>query len=342
MGEATREGAEQAIENFLFPEDQEQEEVTEESQETEEEETQAAEDEQHEETEDDADEEEGEPPIELANVAKALGLSEDDLDLSEDGAVLVKTKVDGQLQPVKLSDLRKSYQLEGHLNNKNMEVAAARKKLDEQKAEIEAQAQQRYKHAEDFITLAHNELMREYQSITPEQWSQLQSDDPVRALQLKQEFQERQAYITDAWQKLQAKRQEEADGLKAKAQERQQQEMEKLREIYPEWSDPEKFKADAMEMRKSLRSEYGFTDQEINSLGDHRLVRLIRDAVKTREHEKKKPEVKAKLRAAPKVVKGGTPATPEKGSKERKALDKMKKTGSDEDFEALLSAKGII
>lgn len=340
MSEATREGAEQVMENFLFPEDKEQEE-TQETEEVEEE-VQEIEDESPEEPEEDADES-GEPQLELASVAKVLGLSEDDLDLSEDGSVLVKTKVDGKLQTVKLADLRKSYQLEGHLNNKNMEVAEARKKLDEQKAEQEAQVQQRFKQAEDYLSLAHTELMREFNSITPEEWSKLQSEDPIRAVQLKQEFQERQAYINNAWSQLQGQRQQEAEALKAKAQERQQQEMEKLREIYPEWSDPEKFKADASQMRKTLREEYAFSDQEINQLGDHRLVRLVRDAIRTREHEKTKPEVTKKLRAAPKVVKGGTPATPVgKDGKARKAFDKVKKSGSDEDIEAWLDAKGIL
>lgn len=338
MSEATREGAEQVLDQFLFPEEQEETPVEEP-----EEETQELEEEAPEEPEVDADEEEGAPQLELASVAKVLGLSEDDLDLSEDGSVLVKTKIDGKVQTVKLADLRKSYQLEGHLNNKNMEVAEARKKLDEQKAEHEALVQQRFKQAEDYLALANTELMREFASITPEKWAQIQSEDPLRAIQMKQEFQERQAYINNAWQNLQAQRHQEAEQAKAKHAERLQSEMEKLREIYPEWSDPEKYKADASQMRKSLRDEYGFTDQEINQLGDHRLVRLVRDAIRTREHEKTKPEVTKKLRAAPKVVKGGTPATPDaKSTKESKAFDRLKKTGSDKDFEAWLETKGIL
>lgn len=341
MSEATREGAEQVMEKFLFPEEPEQEEEQPVEAEAEPEEVEEQEEEAPEGTED-ADEEEGAPQLELASVAKVLGLSEDDLDLSEDGSVLVKAKIDGETKTVKLADLRKSYQLEGHLNNKNMEVAETQRKLKEREAEIEAQAQQRFKQAEDYLSLAHNELMREFQSITPEQWSKLQSEDPVRALELKQEFQERQAQIAHAWQGLQGKRQQEAEALKVKAEERQQQEMAKLREIYPEWSDPDKFKADALEMRKGLRDDYGFTDQEINSLGDHRLVRLVRDAMRHRTSEKAKPEVTKKLRAAPKVVKGGTPPTPEKGGKVKKAFEKVKKSGSDADIEAWLDAKGIL
>lgn len=341
MSEATREGAEQVLDQFLFPEEQEEENT--EVEESTEEESQEIEDESPEEPDTDADEEEGAPQIELASVAKVLGLSEDDLDLSEDGSVLVKTKIDGKLQTVKLADLRKSYQLEGHLNNKNMEVAEARKKLDEQKAEHEAQVQQRFKQAEDYLALANTELMREFASITPEKWAQLQTEDPIRAIQLKQEYQERQAYINNAWTNLQAQRQQEAEQAKAKQAEHLQSEMEKLREIYPEWSDPEKYKADASQMRKSLRDEYGFSDQEINQLGDSRLVRLVRDAIKTREHEKTKPEVTKKLRAAPKVVKGGTPATPDaKSTKESKAFKKLKETGSDKDFEEWLETKGIL
>ena len=59
---------------------------------------------------------------------------------------------------------------------------------------------------------------------------------------------------------------------------------------------------------KNTLSEYGFNDQEIGSLADHRFLMVLRDAMEYK-NLKSKPVTSKKVTTAPKVVKSGTPKT---------------------------------
>ena len=73
----------------------------------------------------------------------------------------------------------------------------------------------------------------------------------------------------------------------------------------PEYSDPVKGVTFKNQMKNSL-SEYGFNDQEIGSLADHRFLMVLRDAMEYK-NLKSKPVTNKKVTTAPKVVKSGTP-----------------------------------
>ena len=116
----------------------------------------------------------------------------------------VTVKVDGQTKNVPLAEVIKSYQLEGHVNNKSIALA-------EQQRNFEAQRQQamqtwgaQIKQAQTLGQLAHQQLLGEYQSID---WNKLRMEDPTRWAVANQEFNNRAAAIQQHLQQVQQQEQ---------------------------------------------------------------------------------------------------------------------------------------
>ena len=81
-------------------------------------------------------------------------------------------------------------------------------------------------------------------------------------------------------------------------------------------------------MRNSLRS-YGFDDNEIGSLADHRFLMVAKDAMSYKSSKDKKPIAQKKVANAPKVIKAGIAKSGSSSGREgiRNKIDKLKKTG---------------
>ena len=84
-------------------------------------------------------------------------------------------------------------------------------------------------------------------------------------------------------------------------------------------------------MRNTL-SDYGFNDQEIGSLADHRFLKVLKDAMDYRNLKDAKPIVQKKVVNAPKVVKSGTASSESsKRSVIQSKLGRLKKSGKIQD-----------
>ena len=84
--------------------------------------------------------------------------------------------------------------------------------------------------------------------------------------------------------------------------------------------------------------DYGFSEQEMTNLVDHRMFKVLRDALKYRELQKAKPKVTRKVQKAPKKMKPGAkpPKHSESKAARQKQLDRLKKTHSIEDAASLI------
>ena len=169
---------------------EETEEPTPEPEEEPQEETQAEDTEESERDEEETDE--GEKPDEdrrwmphsLDELAEALETEPDQVALS----LKVKTKIDGETGEATLSDLLKSYQLEGTLNKRLEAVANERKELEAARQnEIQA-LQAKYQEANNMVSAAEQMVFAEYQSID---WTDLKENDPTEYLMQQQKLQER-------------------------------------------------------------------------------------------------------------------------------------------------------
>jgi hypothetical protein len=99
----------------------------------------------------------------------------------------------------------------------------------------------------------------------------------------------------------------------------------------PELSNPQKASDLKVKMRNTL-SDYGFNDQEIGSLADHRFLKVLKDAMDYRNLKAAKPIVQKKIVNAPKVVKSGTASSESsKRSVIQSKLGRLKKSGKIQD-----------
>jgi hypothetical protein len=89
-------------------------------------------------------------------------------------------------------------------------------------------------------------------------------------------------------------------------------------------------------MRSYLQS-YGFKDQEIGQIYDHRIVMLVNDAMKYRNFQKAKPNLASKMQKPGKVLSSGVKKskTDENFAKRREKLGRLKKTGSIHDAQSI-------
>lgn len=261
--------------------------------------------------------EEGEArEYDLTEIASVLGYDESDLAIDEDGKVMIKVKIDGEERLATPAELKKSYQLEGHLNKNNMEVAEQRKALQAKEQELTQSFQQKLTEAQNLAQLAYNQLAQDYQSVD---WEKLRAEDPVEYTVQRQSFQERNAAIQHGLQQIQQQTQRAA-------QQYREAEMQKLLERIPEWRDQSVFRKEADELVQTL-AEYGVSRDEAHKISDHRFFLMARDAKRYRDLQSKKPEVTKKVKAAPKVVKPGQPVSQSTDKKKLAELKKRAKSG---------------
>jgi len=255
------------------------------------------------ETQDVEAEEEGEP-LGLDVIAQYLGIEMDKLDSDDDG-LYVKTKIDGEEGKAKFTDILKSYQLEGHLNKQNMEVAEQKKALQAKIAEYNQQLTEKLQQAEDLSQLAYNDLLTEYNSVN---WNELRTDDPAEYAAKLADYQNRQAKIAQAYQDTQNQRQAlkatDEESLKAKVQE----ESQKILEKFPAWSNPETYKKEWGEISSYAQSQ-GFSKEDVDATIDHRMYVLLDKARRFDELSKGSKKVENIVRKAPRIAKPGSTAT---------------------------------
>ena len=145
---------------------------------------------------------------------------------------------------------------------------------------------------------------------------------------------------TVAAQKQQAADQEKLNQAMQKTQSEQkqqfdsylQQQQKSLVSKLPEFSNPEKASQLKSSMKSTLNS-YGFNDQEIAQVNDHRIVMLVNDAMKYRNLQKAKPNIAKKISKPGKVFSSGVKQTKaDINLKARKdKLSRLRKSGSTKD-----------
>lgn len=292
----------------------EPEEATPETEEAQQEESDTEETEAVEETE--AEEAEGE-----TEEAEVEAEEEDAEPEEEDDDPLVTVKVDGKTSEVPFSEVVKGYQRQEDYTRKTMEISEQRNALQREMATVQDQK------AQLMEALAHFAIPTDQQP----NWEEL-------AYQLSpQEYNQQRAL----WDRQQVERQQARQMHQSlQKQQRQQKlaaEQAKLLEAVPEWRDPKAFQRAAQEM-VSAGGEYGFSQEEVAALSDHRLLRALHDLSEFKRMKasanaaaKKVSAVKPKLKAG---SKGSKVQQSQKARQEK--MNRLKMTGSVEDAVSLL------
>ena len=240
---------------------------------------------------------------------------------------LHRLKVNGQEIEVSLDELKAGYSRDSDYRQKTHSLSQERKSLEEQKNSLRQSYETRLKELNDTIATA-DEFIRQQQG--GQDLQKLFDEDPVAAARL--EFQLRQ-------------QSEKIEEMKSKAREAQHKQyndfLETQKELaaqrIPEFADPNKADTFKLNMRNTLR-DYGFNDQEIGTLADHRFLMVAKDAMNYKSLQNKKPIVQKKIANAPKVIKSGVAKQNVSSGREviRNKINKLRKSGSMNDAKSAL------
>jgi hypothetical protein len=148
----------------------------------------------------------------------------------------------------------------------------------------------------------------------------------------------------DHAQKVQAQQadQKRQDEIK----QRVAQELQLLKDAVPETRTDEGFKAFRDEILTHAPKEYGFSAEEITNLGDHRALRVLKDAIAYRKLQADKAKAMEKAKAAPPVQQTAQVQAPgrrvspaEKQAQTVKSgFETLRKTGSFDDALRILNS----
>lgn len=222
---------------------------------------------------------------------------------------------------VKLSELLESPMFKDDYTRKTMALADERKENERRAAENSQKEQQLEQMLQTWAVQAEAE---------PD-WQKLaQTATP-------QEFNLARARWEDRKRKADAARAEYQAMQERTMAARVEAERVALIKAVPEWGDQARFVEDGKKIVEAGKS-YGFSDQEIGGVIDHRMLLILRDAAAYRELKAKKPEVSKKVETASVTLKPGSKPKVQQDveAARRKQMDRLKQSGRIEDAVSLL------
>ena len=317
--------AQEALLSLLEPEEETPE--TEEAQPTEEEESQPEE-------EDESFEEESEEEEE--SVEEEEESEEPD---EEEGEVLYAVTVNGEEREVNLDELLSGYSRQSDYTRKTQELSSDRKQMEElaqrynsELQQMQYERQQYMGNLEQIIGTAAGELDK----FAKIDWSTLKDDDPIEYVTKREEFREAQEKVQSIRNEQASAQQKFAQDTEAMRKQALKEEHGKLVAAIPEWSEPEKQKKLASDI-KSFALSQGFSEEELSSLIDHRSVLVLIKAAKYDKMTSSDIKTK-KLKNKPKVIRSGKGRSSTQASKSKRTaqMKRLRGTGHIDDASALL------
>jgi len=233
-----------------------------------------------------------------------------------------KVKVAGQELEVTLDELRNGYSRDADYRQKTEELSNQRKNFQSESEKQRLDYSQKLNKVNELMSAAQQELNAEKNSVDLEQ---MYEDDPTEAMRIEHRLRRKQEKLNSAIAQTQAEQKTQFDGFL--------QEQKKLLETkMPEFTDPVKASSLKATMKSTLNN-YGFNDQEVAQVYDHRIVMLVNDAMKYRSLQNSKPNIAKKISKPGRVFSSGV----KQGSNEvnlkvrKEKFSRLKKTGSMKD-----------
>lgn len=246
-------------------------------------------------------------------------------------SLAVTVKVDGVETQVPLEKVLHSYQLEGHVNNKSIEVSNQKQALEQERVSWRQATQQALQQHQAMGQLALQLINHDFSKVD---WNTLRTNNPAEFAALNSEFQQRQGQI----QQFLGQVQQEQARAQAEQQQNVQQnlvaERDRLHQAIPEWRDPAAFEKDRQQIAQYARN-LGFQDAELNQIYDHRYMRILHDAARYQALQAATPQALKVVRQAPPAAAPGsrTNANPNE-SRRQAAIDRFNRNPRDEDAQA--------
>ena len=241
---------------------------------------------------------------------------------------LHRVKVQGQELEVSLDELKAGYSRDSDYRQKTHSLGMEKRDLETQKNSLRQTYDTRLSELNDLISTA-DQFVQQKQG--GQDLAKLYQEDPTEAAKLDFQLRQEKQHI---------------ESLKATAREAQNKQYETYLETQkelaatkiPEFSDPNKADSFKLNMRNTLR-DYGFNDQEIGSLADHRFLMVAKDAMSFKSQKDKRPIVSKKVANAPKVLKAGVAKSNVSSGREevRNKIKTLRKTGHIRDAQSAIA-----
>ena len=241
---------------------------------------------------------------------------------------LHRVKVSGQELEVSLDELKAGYSRDSDYRQKTHSLGMEKRDLETQKNSLRQTYDTRLNELNDLISTA-NQFVEQKQG--GQDLAKLYQEDPTEAAKLDFQLRQEKQHI---------------ESLKSTARQAQNQQYETYLETQkelaatkiPEFSDPNKADSFKLNMRNTLR-DYGFNDQEIGSLADHRFLMVAKDAMSFQSQKDKRPIVSKKVANAPKVLKAGVAKSNVSSGREevRNKIKTLRKTGHIRDAQSAIA-----
>ena len=209
-----------------------------------------------------------------------------------------RVKVDGEEFEVSLDELRDGYQRQSDYTRKSQSLAEQRKAYEANLQAVQSEREQYGRVLENVSDMQDMEVAR----FDKVDWQSLKDSDPVEYMEKRLELQEAKEKSTQ----IKTEKERVLNQTRVEHQQRladvMQHETAKLREALPEYAD------DNTGLKQKIRNyalELGFSNQDVSSITDHRVVLVLHKAML--QDQAKKGAIKKVSKKVPRVMKPGTP-----------------------------------
>ncbi len=230
-----------------------------------------------------------------------------------------KVKVAGQELEVTLDELRNGYSRDADYRQKTEELSNQRKNFQSESEKQRLNYSQKLNQVNELMSMAQKELNAEKNSVDLEQ---MYEDDPTEAMRVEHRLRKKQERLDSVKAKTQAEQKVQFDTFL-------QEQKQLLEKKMPEFTDPAKVSTLKANMKSTLNN-YGFNDQEVAQVYDHRIVMLVNDAMKYRNLQNSKPNLAKKISKPGKVFSSGVKQGKSESNLKlrREKFSRLKKSGS--------------
>ena len=247
---------------------------------------------------------------------------EEQIDTQEKQDSTYKVKVAGQEFDVTLDELRNGYSRDADYRRKTEELSYEKKQFMSESEKQRQDYSSKINELNQLMSVAQEQLNAEMNSVDLDK---LYDEDPTEAARIERRLKRKQDKLNQAVQKTQSEQKQQFDSYL-------QDQQKKLTLKMPEFSDPAKSSQLKNNMRSYLTA-YGFNDQEIAQVYDHRIVMLVNDAMKYRNMQNLKPNLAKKITKPGKVFSSGVKKDKSEINltKRKEKFGRLKKSGNIKD-----------
>ena len=228
-------------------------------------------------------------------------------------------KVNGQELDVTLDELRNGYSRDADYRQKTEELSHQRKQFQSESEKQRQDYSQKLNELNQRLSAAQQDLNAEINSADLDK---LYEEDPTEAARVERKLKKKQDALNQSIQQTQAEQKQQFETFL-------QDQQRKLVSKMPEFSDPAKASSLKANMKSTLNN-YGFNDQEVAQVYDHRIVMLVNDAMKYRSMQNSKPNIAKKITKPSRPFSSGVKQGKSEANLKlrREKFSRLKKSGS--------------